>query len=96
MTTPVKRSRRAQMSPEQRRLENLKSFWKQRYDACTDDTGQLDPGELARVSFDRARAAATRAQRAGLAPKAMYELAEMLHTWAEQVEARQMASGGNP
>ncbi|MFI0487530.1 hypothetical protein [Actinomadura sp. 9N215] len=89
MSTPqqrsqVKKSRRAAMTPEQRRVENLRAFWEQRYSACADD-----PGELVRVSFDRARAAATRAQRAGVAPQAMYDLAEMLHKWAEQVEQRQ-------
>ncbi|MGP4030216.1 hypothetical protein [Actinomadura sp. 3N407] len=84
-------SRRASMTPEQRRRENLRAFWQQRYQACADD-----PGELARVSFDRARAAATRAQRAGVAPMAMYELAELLHKWAEQVEAKHQEAGHAP
>ncbi|MFF5265334.1 hypothetical protein ACFY4C_41170 [Actinomadura viridis] len=79
MTTSAKTTRK--MSPERRRLHNLARFWQQRYDACGGDHG-----ELARVSFDRARAAATRAQREGRRPQAMYELAEVLNAWAEQAE----------
>ncbi|MGI5330960.1 hypothetical protein [Actinomadura nitritigenes] len=70
------------MSPELRRRRNLAEFWQQRYNAA----GQ-DHGELARVAFDRARAAAVRARRAGES-LALYELAESLVKWAEEVEQR--------
>lgn len=74
--------------PHVRRLRNLAAFWQQRYAAVNGDHG-----ELARVSYERARAAATRAVRAGNS-LAMYELAEALTKWAEaaeQAEARRQA-----
>lgn len=75
------KTQKARMSPETRRLHNQAAFWQQRYNACGDDYS-----ELARVTFDRARAAARRAERAGLAPAALHELANLLHEWAERAE----------
>lgn len=85
-----KASKARRMSPQMRRLHNLARFWQQRYEACGDDHG-----ELARVSFDRARAAATRAQRDGTRPLAMYELAEALTAWAEQAERAEAKRSGH-
>ncbi|WP_147425450.1 hypothetical protein [Bailinhaonella thermotolerans] len=68
------------MAPEvRRRLQNKAAFWTQRVRAVRSDA------ELAQVCFDRARAAARRAQRSGN-PRAMHELAELLARWAEQHE----------
>jgi hypothetical protein len=68
------------MPPEaMRRLENLARFWNERVQAVSTDA------DLARVCFDRARAAARRAQRGGDA-RAMHELAELLAAWAAQRE----------
>lgn len=70
-----------QMSPEVvRRLQNLARFWNERAGAVTTDA------DLAKVCFDRAKAAARRAQRSKRNPRAMHELAELLATWAEQQE----------
>lgn len=64
------------MSPEAlRRLRNLAEFWNPRMQAATDDA------ELARICFDRAKAAAKRAQKCG-DPAAMHELAQELAQWA--------------
>jgi hypothetical protein len=70
----------AQMTPEaKRRLQNVARFWNERIQAVTTDAA------LAQVCFDRARAAARRAQRGGNA-QAMHDLAVLLATWAEQHE----------
>ncbi|NAS27468.1 hypothetical protein GT755_38105 [Herbidospora sp. NEAU-GS84] len=66
-------------APVRRRLENLARFWQARVAAVTNDAA------LAAVCFDRAKAAARRAQRGGNA-RAMHELAELLATWAAQQE----------
>ncbi|MFF3443672.1 hypothetical protein [Streptosporangium sp. NPDC002721] len=62
-----------------RRLKNLATFWNARAQAVTTDA------ELAKVCFDRAKAAARAAQRAGN-PRAMHELAELLAAWSAQQE----------
>lgn len=68
------------MSPEvKRRLQNLAKFWNERAQAVTNDA------DLAKVCFDRAKAAARQAQRSGN-PRAMHELAELLATWSAQQE----------
>ncbi|GAA4600367.1 hypothetical protein GCM10023194_81480 [Planotetraspora phitsanulokensis] len=69
-----------------RRLENLANTWNPRMEAATDDAS------LAKVCFDRAKAAARSAQRGGN-PRAMHELAVLLATWAEgheTAEARRL------
>lgn len=53
----------------------MAAFWQGRYDRAAHD-----PGELASVAFDRARAAARADGRR------LYELAQMLSEWAERVE----------
>lgn len=68
------------LSPEAlRRLKNIAAFWNGRLAAARDDAA------LARVCFDRARAAAKRGQRGGQ-PRAMHALAELLTAYAEQQE----------
>ncbi|NAS22502.1 hypothetical protein GT755_12495 [Herbidospora sp. NEAU-GS84] len=67
-----------------RRLDNLAQFWNSRLQGVTSDAA------LAQVCFDRARAAARRAQRAG-DQQAMHELATLLATWAEQRERAEIA-----
>lgn len=77
------------MTPEAlRRLQNLASLWNPRMQAARNDA------ELAKVCFDRAKAAARRAQRSGN-KRAMHELADLLATWAahqEDAEARRNAT----
>lgn len=77
------------LTPEARkRLDNLARFWNERIQGVTSDAA------LAQVCFDRARAAARRAQRSG-DQEAMHDLALLLATWAEQreqVEIRRYAS----
>ncbi|MGJ6967889.1 hypothetical protein ACSDR0_38870 [Streptosporangium sp. G11] len=69
------------MPPEvTRRLENLARFWNERVQSVSNDA------DLARVCFDRAKAAARRAQRTGNNPRAMHDLAELLATWAAKQE----------
>jgi hypothetical protein len=64
------------MSPEVlKRLRNLAEFWNPRMKAATSDA------DLARICFDRAKAAAKRAQKNGDAG-AMHELAQELANWA--------------
>lgn len=65
-------------SPEER-LRNLKTHYDQRYSRCR------TPAEAVRVSFDRAKAAAIRAEAAGDAG-AMQDLAVQLAQWAERHE----------
>lgn len=68
------------MSPEVlRRLRNLAEFWNPRMQAAKDDA------DLARICFDRAKAAAKRAQKGGQ-PDAMHKLAEELARWAADME----------
>ncbi|WP_229891834.1 hypothetical protein [Streptomyces lavendofoliae] len=68
------------MSPEVlRRLRNLAEFWNPRMQAAKDDA------DLARICFERAKAAAKRAQRNGQ-PGAMHELAKQLAQWAAEME----------
>lgn len=68
------------LSPEaKRRMQNKARFWNERYQAVKSDAA------LAQVAFDRARAAARLAQRDG-DQRAMYDLAMLLSTWAEQRE----------
>ncbi|MFC8223929.1 hypothetical protein ACFUTY_37895 [Streptomyces sp. NPDC057362] len=68
------------MSPEAlKRLRNLAAFWNPRMQAATDDA------DLARICFDRAKAAAKRAQKNGQ-PDAMHKLAEELARWAADME----------
>jgi hypothetical protein len=73
------------LSPAGRRLlENLAALWNPRMQAAKSDA------EMAKVCFDRAKAAARRSQRSG-DRQAMHELAELLATWAqrqEEAEAR--------
>ncbi|MBA3556136.1 MAG: hypothetical protein H0W29_15445 [Gemmatimonadales bacterium] len=67
-----------------KRLRNLKAFWEPRMQAATSDA------ELAKICFDRAKAAARKAQKAG-DQAAMHELAEQLAVWAagkEQVAVK--------
>ncbi|CNF62762.1 Uncharacterised protein [Mycobacterium tuberculosis] len=85
MSTPqTRKPRKASkpVNPRLRRMRNLQAFWQARYEAVADDHG-----ELARVTFDRARAAARRVERSGLRPLAMHELAQLLNEWAERLEA---------
>ncbi|GAA0970592.1 hypothetical protein [Actinocorallia libanotica] len=67
------------MSPQMRRLHNLAAFWDAKFKACTTDAA------LARVCFDRARAAARRAQDRGES-SAMHDLAALLAEWAQRLE----------
>jgi hypothetical protein len=68
------------MSPEAlKRLRNLANFWNPRMQAATDDA------DLARICFERAKAAAKRAQKNGDAA-AMHELAKELAEWAARKE----------
>lgn len=68
------------MSPEAlKRLRNLAAFWNPRMQAAGDDA------ELARVCFDRAKAAAKRAQKNGDS-QAMHKLAQELARWAADLE----------
>jgi hypothetical protein len=76
MTPKVRKSR----NPELQRRKNMAAFWQQRYDKAGNDHS-----ELASISFDRARAAALRVMDNGQ-PMVMYELAQMLSEWAEQIE----------
>lgn len=70
-----------ELPPEaRRRLQNLAKFWNERVRAHKDDA------VMAKVCFDRAKAAARRAQRSGRNPAAMHELAEALATWSAQQE----------
>ncbi|WP_214415638.1 hypothetical protein [Sphaerisporangium fuscum] len=77
------------MPPEaKRRLANLARFWNERLAAAESDAA------LAQVCFDRARAAARRAQKHGANPKAMHELAELLAAWAERQERAEIRRHG--
>jgi hypothetical protein len=68
------------MSPEAlKRLRNLANFWNPRMEAATDDA------ELVKVVFDRAKAAAKRAQKNG-DPQAMHKLAQELANWSAAME----------
>lgn len=70
-----------------KRLQNLAAFWTPRMQAVDNDA------DLAKVCFDRAKAAARRMQKAGQ-PTAMHELADLLAQWAaqqEHAEARRAA-----
>ncbi|MET8686318.1 hypothetical protein ABZV77_19090 [Streptomyces sp. NPDC004732] len=77
------------MTPEGlKRLKNLATFWNPRLEAATNDA------ELAKVCFDRAKAAARRAQKSGDI-KAMHELAQEIANWAagkERAEAQRDAA----
>ncbi len=78
MTTTV-----SGISPEAaRRLHNLAEFWRPKMAAATTDA------DLVKVVFDRAKAAAKRAQRNGDAT-AMHELAKALDAWAAAMEERE-------
>ncbi|WP_188188078.1 hypothetical protein [Nonomuraea sp. SYSU D8015] len=69
------------LTPEAlRRLQNLARTWNERTQAVKDDA------QFAKLCFDRAKAAARRARRSQRNPRAMYELAELLATWAAQQE----------
>ncbi|GAA3172285.1 hypothetical protein [Nonomuraea roseoviolacea] len=69
-----------ELTPEaRRRLQNLAKTWDERARAAATDA------ELAKVCFDRAKAAARWAQRTG-DMRAMHELAELLATWSAQTE----------
>ncbi|NUK94013.1 hypothetical protein HRW16_19680 [Streptomyces lunaelactis] len=68
------------MSPEAlKRLRNLANFWNPRMEAATSDA------DLVKVVFDRAKAAAKRAQKNG-DPQAMHKLAQELANWAASME----------
>ncbi|MFD4050164.1 hypothetical protein ACFWSF_32220 [Streptomyces sp. NPDC058611] len=68
------------MTPEAiRRLQNLAAFWNPKIHAATSDA------DLVKVMFDRAKAAAKRAQRGG-DPAAMHKLAQELAEWAAGME----------
>ena len=70
----------SELSPEAlKRLKNQAAFWNERMKDIENDA------DLAKVCFDRAKAAARRAQRAGNA-RAMHELAEFLAHWAADQE----------
>lgn len=76
------------MTPEaMRRLQNLARFWNERLRSVSTDA------ELAQVCFERAKAAARRAQRGG-DTRAMHELAELLSTWAAQREQAEAVHQG--
>ncbi|MFB8044164.1 hypothetical protein ACFC8F_23120 [Streptomyces hydrogenans] len=62
-----------------KRLRNLSEFWGPKMQAATSDA------DLARICFDRAKAAAKRAQRNGQAG-AMHALAGQLAQWASDME----------
>ncbi|MGA5220909.1 hypothetical protein ACPCAE_33235 [Streptomyces cinereoruber] len=64
------------------RLRNLAEFWGPRMAAAATDA------DLVKVVFDRAKAAAKRAQRNG-DPTAMHELAKALDAWASAMEERE-------
>lgn len=66
-------------SEARRRLQNLAALWNPRMQATKTDA------EMAKVCFDRAKAAAVQAKRS-VNPQAMHELAELLATWAAQQE----------
>lgn len=67
------------MSLMSRRLANKRRLWDERLAAAQ------TPADVARVTFDRARAAARAAERAGR-PEAWPELAQMLAEWATRWE----------
>lgn len=68
------------MSPDAlKRLRNLANFWNPRMEGATSDA------ELVKVVFDRAKAAAKRAQKNGQ-PDAMHKLAQELAQWAADME----------
>jgi hypothetical protein len=70
----------SELSPEAvKRLKNQAAFWTARMQEIDNDA------DLAKVCFDRAKAAARRAQRAGNT-RAMHELAELLAHWSADQE----------
>lgn len=78
---------RAQLSPEaRRRLDNQARMWRERYAACTTYE------QVVRVAYDRARAAARAAERAG--NEAWKDLAQLLTNWAEHMEQGQATRAG--
>lgn len=78
MSAKVSAKSRRRQNPELRRRRNMAAFWQERYNKAADS------GELAAIAFDRARAAALRAESEGR--PVMYELAQMLSEWAERIE----------
>lgn len=75
---------KTELAPEARkRLNNKRRLWRQRYEEAG-----TDHAALVRVTFDRARAAATSAIRGGN-PDAMRELAAWLDEWSNRMERRQ-------
>lgn len=79
MTT---RPKRQKTNPELKRRKNMAAFWNTRYEQAAASGGT---SALAAVAFDRARAAALRAEDNGH-PESMYALAQMLSEWAERME----------
>lgn len=70
------------MSPEAiDRLNNLAKHWNPRIEAAKTDA------DLAKTMFDRAKAAAKRAQKSG-DHTAMHELAQSLAAWSAEMEKR--------
>ncbi|MFI0453714.1 hypothetical protein [Actinomadura sp. 6N118] len=90
MTTPTRRLRKAARAKDsaKRRRANLAATWQRRYEQA-----QGDHGALAAVAFDRARAAAASAERAGISAQALYELAQMCHQFAERLEEAEARIG---
>jgi hypothetical protein len=67
-----------------KRLRNISTFWTDKMAAATSDE------DLVRICYDRARAAARRAQKDG-DQAAVHNLAEMLAHWAHDREWSEIA-----
>lgn len=67
-----------------KRLRNISGFWTEKMAAAVSDD------DLVRICYDRARAAARRAQKDG-DPKAVHNLAETLAHWAHDRERAEIA-----
>lgn len=88
MTTP--RLPAGQLTPEdQRRLANLSKHWEGRISTATSDA------DLARLCWERAKAAARRAQRSGRNARAMHDLATLVAAWAQQQELDDIRARGD-
>jgi hypothetical protein len=74
--TQQDRARRAE-----RRARSKRAYWERRVSECGADSSRL-----AGVAWERARAAARQAERAGLLADADLELARSLGQWAEHLE----------
>lgn len=77
----IQQKKRKPLSPAERRRRNLAEFWEKRYAEAADD-----PGKAIVIAFDRARAAAARADKWLDGEPVTRQLFEHLKAWAEQIE----------